>query len=217
MLGSGTDDPTRPNLPFEFAGRALRQTAPDPAQAPYPLVIISHGYPGSRVLMTYLSENLASKGYVVTAIDHTESTHGDKADFSSTLLNRPLDILFVLGEMVQMGEPNAGSFLGGTIAGDKVGLIGYSMGGYGALNATGVGVRAEAANSPFSVPGGKLKSRQTDQSEYLATLDQRIRAVVALAPWGYPLLFDAESMKGLKIPSLFIVGSRDETSGYENV
>jgi hypothetical protein len=71
VLGSGPDDPDRPLIPFEFAGRALRNARPYAQEGPYPLVIVSHGYPGSRVLLTYLTENLASKGYVVVAIDHT--------------------------------------------------------------------------------------------------------------------------------------------------
>ena len=39
-------------------------------------------------MMTYLTENLASKGYVVVAIDHTDSTYTDAGPFASTLLNR---------------------------------------------------------------------------------------------------------------------------------
>ncbi|HTL07994.1 MAG TPA: hypothetical protein VL307_07040, partial [Chitinophagaceae bacterium] len=87
VLGSLRDS-TRPLKPFQFYGRSLRDAAPLVSSAPYPLVIVSHGFPGSRVLLTYLTENLASKGYVVVAIDHAESTHADAAGFASTLLNR---------------------------------------------------------------------------------------------------------------------------------
>ena len=90
VLGNGPEDADRPIIPFEFAGRALRNAKPNLGTSAYPLVIVSHGYPGSRVLLTYLTENLASKGYVVVAIDHTESTHADKVAFSSTLLNLSL-------------------------------------------------------------------------------------------------------------------------------
>ncbi|MGL4320857.1 MAG: alpha/beta hydrolase family protein [Paracoccaceae bacterium] len=55
------------------------------AEGAFPLVIISHGYPGNRMLMSHLGENLASKGYVVASIDHTDSTYADKAAFGSTL------------------------------------------------------------------------------------------------------------------------------------
>ena len=81
VLGSGPDNPDRPLIPFEFAGRALRNAKPNFAEGAYPLIIVSHGYPGSRVLLTYLTENLASKGYVVVAIDHTDSTHADANNF----------------------------------------------------------------------------------------------------------------------------------------
>lgn len=79
--------PTRPIIPFTFLGRATRNAKPSYSDDSYPLVIVSHGYTGSRYLMTYLTENLASKGYVVVAIDHTEATFRDAAGFQSTLLN----------------------------------------------------------------------------------------------------------------------------------
>ncbi|MGS0756951.1 alpha/beta hydrolase family protein [Roseateles sp. GG27B] len=75
-------------------GRAVRNAASQADGGPYPLLIISHGYPGNRFLLSHLGENLASKGYVVASIDHTDSTYSDQAAFGSTLLNRPLDQLF---------------------------------------------------------------------------------------------------------------------------
>ena len=104
------NDPKRPLIPFTFTGRASREAEPDPSGESYPLVIVSHGYPGSRYLLTYLTENLASKGYVVVAIDHTESTYPDLAGFPSTLVNRPLDDLFVLNEMARLSAKNSKSF-----------------------------------------------------------------------------------------------------------
>jgi hypothetical protein len=108
VLGSGPNDPKRPNTPFQFNGRAVRDAAPA-AQGGYPLVIVSHGYPGSRLQMSYLTENLASKGYVVVAIDHLESTRADKAGFASTLLNRRLDDLFVLNTVAAWAKPGSGN------------------------------------------------------------------------------------------------------------
>ena len=214
VLGNGPNNPDRPNTPFEFSGRALRDAAPNAQDAPYPLVIVSHGYPGSRVLMTWLTENLASKGYIVAAIDHTESTHGDNAGFASTLLNRALDDLFVLNHLAKMNESNPPTFLASMVAANKTALVGYSMGGYGALNAVGVGVNQVAVST--AVPGGKLAIRQTGNPAYTASIDPRIKAVVVLAPWGGSV-FDAEGLKGLKVPALFIVGSADTVAGYANV
>ncbi len=59
----------RPGMPstFQIQGKAKRDAAPQKGQK-FPLVIVSHGYPGSRTFLSYLTENLASKGYVVAAI-----------------------------------------------------------------------------------------------------------------------------------------------------
>ena len=62
-------------------------------------MIISHGYPGNRYLMSHLGENLASKGFVTVSIDHKDSTYDDQKAFASTLYNRPFDQLFVLNEI----------------------------------------------------------------------------------------------------------------------
>ncbi len=212
------NDPKRPIIPFTFMGRASREADPDPSGGAYPLVIVSHGYPGSRLLLTYLTENLASKGYVVVAIDHTESTYPDLAGFPSTLVNRPLDDLFVLNEMARLSAKSGNTFLAGLLNADNTGLIGYSMGGYGALNATGAGFSPQAMTAFGQLTGGStaLEPRTMDSPGYKASLDARIKAVVAFAPWGMERGFwDTAGLAGLTLPTLFVAGSKDDVSGYE--
>ena len=211
VLGSGPDNPDRPLIPFEFAGRALRNAKPNFAEGAYPLIIVSHGYPGSRVLLTYLTENLASKGYVVVAIDHTDSTHADANNFSITLLNRTLDINFVLKYMAE-------SFLASGINADKTAIIGYSMGGYGALIAAGAGVSESGWVYWGGVPGNYMEMFRAGNPDYKALLDPRIKAIVPFAPWGGHIgTWDFAGLEGLKIPSLFIVGNQDRTADYGGV
>lgn len=212
------NDPKRPLVPFTFAGRALRDADPDPATGPYPLVIVSHGYPGSRLMFTYLTENLASKGYVVVSIDHTESTYRDAAPFASTLLNRALDDLFVLNEMARLSAKGSPSFLAGLLDANNTALIGYSMGGYGALNAAGAGYSPQAATMFGQMTGGStaLQVRTPGNPEFKASQDPRIKAVVAFAPWGMERgVWNAEGLAGLTRPTLFVAGSKDDVSGYE--
>lgn len=226
VLGSGPNDPKRPNTPFQFNGRAARDAAPlAPAQAAsglgavvpggrYPLVIVSHGYPGSRLQMSYLTENLASKGYVVVAIDHPESTRADKAGFASTLLNRRLDDLFVLNTVAAWARPGSGHFLAGVVDADNTALVGYSMGGYGALNTVGAGVSAAAV---AYVPGGKLAINQHGNQQYESARDPRIKAVVAFAPWGGAhKVWDDAGLAGVRTPTLFISGDQDDVAGYQD-
>ena len=67
-----------PAVTATLHGRAVRDAAAQPMAEPMPLIIISHGYPGNRYLMSHLGENLASKGYVVASIDHRDSTYTDQ-------------------------------------------------------------------------------------------------------------------------------------------
>jgi predicted dienelactone hydrolase len=211
------DNPNAPLVPFTFSGRATRDAEPNESGAPYPLLIVSHGFPGSRFMMTYLTENLASKGYVVAAIDHTESVFSDVSGFPSTLLNRPLDILFVLDQMAELGAEGSDNFLAGLVDADNTGLIGYSMGGYGAINAAG-GAFGQAyipTLTQFGIPSVDLLEVRTVGNEAYTT-DERIKAVFAFAPWGMQFnLWDEESLAGLEAPLFLVAGTQDDVSGYD--
>jgi predicted dienelactone hydrolase len=211
------NDPKRPLVPFKFTGRAKRNALPLQTESPYPLIIVSHGYTGSRYLMTYLTENLASKGYVVVSIGHTDSTFKDASPFISTLLNRSLDDLFVLNEMDRLSK-DSDSFLYELLDADTTGLVGYSMGGYGALNVGGAGYSQKAVDFFKGLSRGRsdLERRMMGNAEYEASFDSRIKAIVAMAPWGMENgVWDEQGLSGLKIPTFFIAGSKDDISGYE--
>ncbi len=215
VMGS-SNDPKRPIIPFTFSGRAARDAKALSSEGKFPLIIVSHGYLGSRLLLTYLTENLASKGYIVVAIDHMESTFRDAAGFPSTLLNRSKDVLFVLNQMAEFGKTK--EFLSGIVDADNTGLIGYSMGGYGVLNVAGAGYSDNSLKLFGALTGGSkaLETRLGSNAEYKTSIDARIKAVVAFAPWGMERgVWDSESLKGLKIPTFFFAGSQDDISGYE--
>jgi predicted dienelactone hydrolase len=210
-------DSLRPLIPFQFKGKALRDAKPKTGVA-FPLVVVSHGYVGSRYLMTYLTENLASKGYVVVAIDHTDSTFKDANAFHSTLLNRAMDIKFVLNEMARLGQADGNDAFAGIVDAENTGIIGYSMGGYGVLNVAGAGYSDGAVDFFGQMTGGStaLNALAASNQEYQNSIDPRIKAVVAFAPWGMERgVWDAEGLKGLKTPTFFIAGSQDDISGYE--
>ena len=50
-----------PAITVTLHGQAVRDASPMTSGGPLPIVIISHGYPGNRYLMSHLGENLASK------------------------------------------------------------------------------------------------------------------------------------------------------------
>jgi len=212
-------NPNRPVVPFTFFGRAFRNAEPDLGQGPYPLLIVSHGYLGSRHLMSYLTENLASKGYVVVAIDHPESTHSNPGKFTSTLYYRALDDLFVLNQMAAFGRQGSESFLSGLVNADMTALIGYSMGGYGVLNAAGAGYSPQMIQMFGQLSGGNkaIESRVSGNAAYQAAMDDRIKAIVAFAPWGMQRgAWNAEGLNGITIPTFLVAGDQDDVSGYED-
>lgn len=198
----------------DLQGQAIRDAAPIMNDGPFPLVIVSHGYPGNRYLLSHLAENISSKGYVVVSIDHTDSTYRTQAAFGSTLVNRSLDQVFVLNEMEAMSADDS-SFLAGLVDTSNTAVVGYSMGGYGAVITAGAGVTQTSIEYSFSAPHGQLAVHMAGSESHNALIDPRIRTAVAFAPWGMNFAFwDADGLANIGIPMLFVAGSEDDVSGY---
>ncbi len=210
-------------------GQAVRNAEPAREAGPCPLVILSHGYPGNRFIMCHFGENLASKGYIVVSMDHFESTYDNLGAFSSTLYNRPLDQLFILNAMARLnGEDvgvggtgtdagvGVGAGLAGMIDADRTAILGYSMGGYGLINTIGGGFCPAIIKAPLAPPNMLLAARQAGNPQYEASLDSRIKAAVAIAPWGWTHGFwDKSGLAGVRTPLLFLAGGVDTTVGYD--
>ena len=201
---------------------SLKSTPEEPLDK-FPLVVISHGYTGYRTIMFYLAEHLASHGYVVAAIDHTDSTNAEidfvkasSAGFPSTLINRARDQQFVLDYFSNNNSP-----LSKIVNTDTASIVGYSMGGYGALNTVGAcysfsaemlqgfGMPAQATTSLLPIFNSCNAGRKA--------ADPRWHAMLAFAPWGGEHdVHSPESLAEIKIPSMFVAGSEDDISGYKN-
>lgn len=194
-----------------FHGRATRDA--EPASGPFPLVVVSHGYPGNRFLLSHLTETLASRGYAVLALDHTDSTYSDQAAFGSTLYNRALDQAFAITAMADAASLEPA--LDGLVDADRAAVVGYSMGGYGALIFAGAGITAGALELPFAPPHGLLEAHRAGSDAHEELIDPRVKAVVAIGPWGMNAGFwDEEGLSGLRVPTLIMAGDRDTVSGY---
>lgn len=192
-----------------LTGQAVRNAQPATGTR-FPLIVISHGYPGNRYLMSHLGENLASKGYVTVSIDHTDSTYSDQAAFGSTLLNRPLDQAFVVDFMAGLPGP-----IGDIVDANHTGVIGYSMGGYGALILGGAGVTQASTEFSWGTPNGLLEQHLTGSESHEALIDDRVKAIIAIGPWGNNAGFwDIDGLAGLRVPTLLMAGGEDDVSDY---
>lgn len=151
----------------------------------YPLVVVSHGYNGWDTFMTWLTENLATKGYIVVAIDHADerALSGPELalSFANVLLHRAADQRAVVDYFVNRAA-NPADPIGRTIDAGRVGLVGYSMGGFGVLATAGMDYDPASpvfAQLPTAARTAIFKSQAAGKH-----VSARINAVVALAPFG---------------------------------
>jgi dienelactone hydrolase len=155
-------------------------------EAPYPVVLYSHGFRVGRQDNTAKCEELASHGYVVVAVDHADclaTVFPDGrllttqiTDLSAALFtNDVADIEFVLTALTQMNQTNP--LFQGTFDLENVGTMGWSYGG---------GVAAQVSR-----------------------IDDRVRATVLLEAY----LQNAHDVAWLGLPKPFL-GMYNATSAF---
>ena len=198
-------EPPAPPSKFRLPGLAVRDANPEGGR--FPLVIVSHGYGNVPIAMSWLTENLASKGYVVAAIRH-EDMYLNPAGFPQAALRRPLDIAFVTREL----QSSLGK--SGEVDPTRTALLGYSMGGYGVLAAGGATLDP-TGGLVSRVPGGLLQPFARGGALSAALLAPAVKAIVAFAPAGGAFgAFGAEGVAAIKSPLLLIAGDHDLTVDY---
>jgi predicted dienelactone hydrolase len=203
--------PSEGSLPpavFSVPGIAVRDARPAPGR--YPLVIVSHGYSNATVAMSWLTENLASKGYVVAAIRHEDPPITDPTGLPEVLLRRPLDIAFVAH---QLQHDLAAQ---GLVDATRVALVGYSVGGYGVLTAAGA-VLDPNGGACTRVPHGELSAYAAGGPSAGALTVVNLKAVIAISPAGGALqAWGSTGLQGISAPILFIAGDHDLTVDYQS-
>jgi predicted dienelactone hydrolase len=202
-----SEPPAAAPVKFSVAGIAVRDA--QPAGTGYPLVVVSHGYSNTPAAMTWLTENLASKGYVVAAIRHEDPPITDAAKFAEPLMRRPLDIAFVTRSLQSiLGHQHL-------IDPAKIALIGYSIGGYGVLTVAGATLDPTSPAARM-VPGDLMLRYARGGSMSSAVTVRELRAVVAISPAGGGSLaaWDAAGIRKINSPLLLIAGDADRTVDY---
>jgi predicted dienelactone hydrolase len=208
--GSLPSPPPDPPATFEIAGLAVRD-APV-AGRNFPLLIVSHGYSNDPIALSWLTENLASKGYVVAAIRHEDPFIGDASKFAGPVLRRPLDIAFVARALPAMLAREH------LVDPERIALFGYSMGGYGVLTCAGASLDPQAP--PNQLMPGKLLAPYVRGGALEVTLHvAHLRAVIAISPAGGGAAFaawGADGLASISAPLLLIAGDRDHTVDYQS-
>lgn len=205
---------------FEVAGVARRDAAPVNG-GKYPLVVISHGFGGWGTFMSYLAEGLASRGYIVAAIDHADQPFVDAGGFAmsfgSVMLHRSRDQQFVIDTLMRRALDPADPI--GVITDPKsVGLVGYSMGGFGALATAGA--RYDKNSLSFKgMPPPAMAQLAGDDTQSTGKGSVRLGALVLIAPWGAQpanRAWTPASLAVVRVPTLLIAGDQDDIVDYKD-
>ncbi len=98
---------------------------------PFPLVVFSHGNNGVRFQSFFLTEMLASHGFVVVAPGHAGNTAFDLILPSQPFetRDRPLDVSLAITRMLEKNDDPADAFFG-TLDPLRIGVMGHSFGGF---------------------------------------------------------------------------------------
>ncbi|AKL72857.1 putative dienelactone hydrolase [Actinobacteria bacterium IMCC26256] len=172
----------------EVPSRTAFSGLPVSTQGPFPLVMYSHGYGGLRFISSFLTETLASHGFVVVAPDHTGNTAidavtGQIAKRKQNEINRVGDVRATLDDALERNA-NTGDLLYKSIDPEKIGIMGHSLGGMTSIIGT-VG--------HLGVPGYP-----------------KIKAIVGLA--AYTKTIPLAELKKVKVPTMLISGTLDTTA-----
>ncbi|MEZ2132834.1 MULTISPECIES: alpha/beta hydrolase family protein [unclassified Sinorhizobium] len=183
------------------------------------LVVISHGNGGGILAHADTAEVLADSGFVVAAVVHTGDNGDDKSyPASRWSVDRPRHISRVIDFMLyQWGGRSR-------IDAERIGVFGFSAGGFAALVAAGgIPNPALAASHCRELPGevacqlgmvrdfGKPSGGKRDPSIWRH--DPRIKAAVIASP-GFGFAFDDTGLANVKVPIQLWAASDDDNVPY---
>lgn len=174
-----------------FAGiesEVARADVPVSGAGPFPLVVFSHGSNGIRFQSFFLMETLASHGFIVVAPDHAGNTAADPIfgttdPFEVIVVNRPLDVSFVIDVMLERNEDPLDPFRNRIIP-HQIGVTGHSFGAFTAL---------AMASGFATVPP-----------------DPRVRVIAPISPAA--ALLDDDELRSIRVPTLVLGGTSDITT-----
>jgi dienelactone hydrolase len=161
-----TGSPTAPipaglpkTLPTTLATDAY-MGVPISAKGPFPVVLFSHGYGGYPEQSSFLTDHLATWGFVIVAPDHR--SRDLKAEVSGTTEKGPHDITDLRQALTLVKRMNAtpGTLLTGKLDLTRVASLGHSAGGGAAITLAGdndirtyIGLAPGQGTPPPSKPG----------------------------------------------------------------
>jgi len=207
--------PGKEPVTISSKGFAVHGAAALPGQK-FPLVLMSHGFGGWDTQFSNLAEHIASHGYVVASINHADMPIDGVTSFflsfGNVLADRSLDQRQVLDQILENAALGQVGYIA-QIDPDNIGLIGYSMGGFGAIATAGAPY--DYSREPMSNIPEDSQSAILDAAEKPAP----VKALIAFAPWGGQpdnRAWNAEDLAKITQPVLVVAGNQDDVVNFED-
>ena len=126
-------------MPFFDKLKSYRDVEVASEGAPFPLVVFSHGRGSNGLYYAWFAEFLASRGYIVAALNHYRANTYDFtiAYLANKLWQRPRDVGLTISFL--LNDPVWGK----SIDAARIGVAGHSQGGFTALWIGGAKVSAD--------------------------------------------------------------------------
>lgn len=174
----------------------------------YPLILMSHGHRGDRRERTWLVDSLVRQGYLVASVEHYGNCWNQFNPLASFCFwDRAKDVTFALNRLLEDSQ------LKPHIDAEKIGFIGYSMGGMTGLALAGAQVKnaREVARQQLGQLD-EIHSRSLNLLDFSPAeksyLEPRIRSMLLICPATFAFL--PETLKRIKIPIGLIASIDDE-------
>jgi len=167
-----------PDAPLFEVGRAAVD-APV-AGARLPTLLLSHGNGGSARMMGWLGTALARNGYLVIAVDHPGNNGADEMTLAGSMLSwlRADDLRAALAAV------QADPILGPHVDPERLGVVGFSAGGYTALLAAGARPSLQRLLAFCTAhPDDGVCQPQQEAATHTMQARRAAAASPALAPW----------------------------------
>jgi predicted dienelactone hydrolase len=200
-------------------GIAHRDADGDLRGAPHPLIAFSHGFGGVRYQSTFLTEHLASHGFVVVAVDHPTNTlfDLDEDNAAQVASERPMDVSASVDRIHELAE---GGWFGLRDLVDPeagYGMLGHSFGGWTSMAVAGGRVDPAFAETWCAehddAACGFLGDLSVVDDISQAAPDPRVVATVALAPGAW-YTFGEDGLDDIATP-LILGGDLDGDMPYD--
>ncbi|MDR3535301.1 MAG: dienelactone hydrolase family protein [Acetobacteraceae bacterium] len=191
--------------------------APVAADRTFPLVLFSHDSGGSPLLHRDLAASLARAGFIVVAPiqigDSTGHTEGRAA--GRQLMDRPRQAILALN--AALADPR----LALRVDPARIGMIGYSAGGYTTLVLAGARPDFALAASYCqahpedhgSCGDGSPHARHAGLLAWQPPVEPRLKAIVLIDPLA--IVFDAHALAAVHVPALLLRPTDNSHQGAE--